>query len=244
MKVSTQDVLSNRYFCDPLGFIHHILPWPTWPALDSAVDSVARNRLTSVATCAFGGDDIIAASLFLWWELTRGPGKVIAVAPTARLAYVLQVTIRKMGRLALDGPRANLPAVLSQANSRAQLAGQFPAPDTLAIGFAAERLDHVTVDLLEAVTSAQGGRVLLVGNPLSTEGPFFDSHMDARERRRWSRHCIDALETPNYTTGRPVFPGVVSKEWVEGRLREWEPNSEERQRRIHGRFVAESDVMA
>ncbi len=66
--------------------------------------------------------------------------------------------------------------------------------------------------------------MLLLGNPLSLTGEFYDSHHG--KSPLYERVSISAYDSPNVQEGRlDALPGLVTPEDVEERRREWGPDS-------------------
>lgn len=87
---------------------------------------------------------------------------------------------------------------------------------------------------------AGGGRMLLSGNPTSTDGEFYDSHHSKKKTpenpRGYYAMTISAEESPNVVAGRTIFPGLAEPDWLEDRRREWGKDSAQYKIHCQGQF--------
>lgn len=88
-----------------------------------------------------------------------------------------------------------------------------------------------------ALMTSEGARVLHIGNPLEP-GTIFHSYFSDP---KFVTHTISAFDTPNVREGREVIPGLVSRQWVEERRREWGEDSPLWYSRVLGEFPASGD---
>ena len=76
----------------------------------------------------------------------------------------------------------------------------------------------------EALKRLNPKKMLLLGNPLSLTGEFYDSHHG--KSPLYERVSISAFDSPNVQEDRlDALPGLVTPEDVEERRREWGPDS-------------------
>ena len=76
----------------------------------------------------------------------------------------------------------------------------------------------------EALKRLNPKKMLLLGNPLSLTGEFYDSHHG--KSPLYERVSISAFDSPNVQEDRlDALPGLVTPENVEERRREWGPDS-------------------
>jgi hypothetical protein len=73
---------------------------------------------------------------------------------------------------------------------------------------------------LEISTLATGDEncILMIGNPTSTSGTFYESH---KKHSDWRKFHISCLDHPNVVKGREIIKGAVTRGWVAKRRKEW-----------------------
>lgn len=96
----------------------------------------------------------------------------------------------------------------------------------------ASSLDHQTMEAIEGLCSAEGSKILMIGNPLRPSGPFYEAFRNPT----WATMHISALESPNVLSGHNLVPGLATREWVEVRRREWGEDSPAWASRVLGQF--------
>lgn len=195
------------------------------------MESVRDNPRTAVRACHGVGKTATAAHLALWFLAVHPGSRVITTAPTfAQVEHLLWVAIR-----------AAIARAHQQGNGR-----QFPKPnrtslemgeDWFALGLSTnepERFQgHHSDNLLlicdeasgveesiylaaDGFLTAEGAKVLLVGNPTKIGGQFHRAF--TQEKARWSQIHISAFDSPNLT-GEKVPPEVsralVTREWID-----------------------------
>lgn len=223
----------TEYANDPVGFCRDILGIDLWEKQVEIMESVRDNPRTSVAACYASGKTFTAACLCLWWIYTRRPAMVITTAPTGRqVKTLLWREIRKLYRKA----KRRLPGRLLQtqlqladdwwgmgfaSDAPNSVAGLHESANVLFIEDEAAGMESEVVEGFEGITASEGSRHLKIGNPICSSGPFFDSHKHPEESKRWFLITIDAEQTPNFREGRPVVPGLVTKDWVEDKRHRW-----------------------
>lgn len=63
------------------------------------------------------------------------------------------------------------------------------------------------------------GKEVLISNPTRLSGFFFDA-FHSKSALYWTRN-VSSLTSPNYITGRSVFPGQATRAWVEEQRQDW-----------------------
>lgn len=82
-------------------------------------------------------------------------------------------------------------------------------------------------EAIQGVCSAAGSKIVLLGNPLRPEGPFYEAFRSPLYRT----HHISSWEAAE--TG---IQGLATREWCQDRLEEWGEESPEYQARVQGEF--------
>lgn len=189
-------------------------------------------------------NSMIASVAASWWIDTHPPGTAIVVstAPTyPQVHAILWEEIRKHHNRA----KANgtpLPGSVTMADNwnlpDGTLAGQGRKPkdgDQHAFQGIHRRFVLVIIDEAcgvpselwtgaEAITTNDGCRILVIGNPDDRDTEFGKSFEDPSVAHMWNRIRIPADVTPNLT-GEPVPPllneVLVSKSWCDDALHRW-----------------------
>jgi phage terminase large subunit len=109
----------------------------------------------------------------------------------------------------------------------------------------------VRADIYESVEGISAGgdvRILLIGNPVTASGPFYD--IFAADAPGWSRFTIDAFDTPNLSglTLEGLLglgdedlevcarPYMVTRRWVRDRYYDWGTDHPAWDARVRGQF--------
>lgn len=222
---------------DPVGFGRHILGVELWICQSEICDLLVANPEVSVRACYASGKTFLAAVLALWWMFTRDTGLVVSTAPTARqveellwaeIAELHANSRRELGgtilsrKARLDGKRRAF-GVVGDAKNKSTKAGYHSKSGKVlflvdeAAGMKASQLEGFRGLLVNPLEC----RSLEIGNPVSTEGPFYEDHVHGRSSK--ILYKISALRTPNVTgTGEDKrrYPGLVSQAYVEKARRE------------------------
>jgi hypothetical protein len=120
----------------------------------------------------------------------------------------------------------------------------------------ADEAPGVRPDIFEAWEGISAGgdvRLLLLGNPVISSGPFFDIFYE--ESPGWDRYTIDAFDSPNlrglslsdllalpeHERDAAVRPYLVDRAWVYARYHEWGVDHALWQSRVRGQFPLQSD---
>lgn len=100
-------------------------------------------------------------------------------------------------------------------------ASGYHARRALVIVDEAQGVEDAILDELDGIV--QGSECVLIysGNPTRTRGRFFQAFQDPD----FEHIVMDCLDHPNVIEGRDVFPGMVSKDWCDKRLRRWGKSS-------------------
>jgi phage terminase large subunit len=254
---------------DPVWFCRTILGHDPWALPERIMQAVAQPRArVAVKSCHGSGKTFSAAEIVLWWTVVMR-GLAITTAPTwHQVERLLWSEVRR----AHAGARFPLGGELLQTEYRI-------GPNNYAVGlstnegvrfqgFHADRvlviLDEapgVAADIYEAiegVLAAGDARMLMLGNPVVSSGPFYDAF--TRDLASWTTFTIDALATPNFTDdlSRPMRldelraltaeelaiaprPYLVTRQWVREKLEQWGEESPLFASRVRGAFPAQSE---
>lgn len=232
----------DRYRNDPHGFIRDVLQWEPWARQTEIIDAVQNNPLVAVRSCNGAGKDAVAAQIALWWVYCRR-GLVLLTGPTER-----QVREIVMGEVTRSFARASeLPGdlyrmalrvgdepmgILAFTSSDSSRLTGFHAPRILACITEGQGVEDFTYEGILSCTTGDDDRILVVGNPLSPSGRFYDISRSPH----WSSIQISAEEHPNVIEGRSVIPGAVTRVFVERIAAEYGRGSNTYRSRVLGEF--------
>lgn len=239
----------------PTAFIRDVLGEALWEKQEDIAEAVWDHRYVAVASCHGIGKSFLAARLIIAWLHCHGEGAVaLSTAPTGRqVQHVLWREVNQAGQ-------RNKDKLLGRI-----LQTQWDiAPDWFAMGFKpndkvtdpvqgfhADKIlividesagvNPVIIDGFRAAMTTEGSRMLLIGNPTSTQGPFFDAFH--RSRERWKKFKIAWTDTPNYLAGTTVMPKLITQQWVDDAIAEYGIDSAYVQSRVFANFVSAEDVL-
>lgn len=234
---SWQRQLIGRGQQDPNWWIRTILGVLLWSKQCEIVDSVARYERTIVPAAFSLGKTFVAACIALWFLFCFRPSKVVCTAATNR-----QIRDLLWSEIRATWHNARYPL-----GGEAPLQQQLRlGPDHYAIGFSprSEIVDAFTgyhspsqlvifdqsAGILESIwqatetlLSGEHCRWLCLGNTAINTGTFADICIPGRNHTfgEWNKIKITALESPNVQTGEVIVPGIVTKRWVDDRLKAW-----------------------
>jgi phage terminase large subunit len=233
-------------------FCREILNVEPWSKQEEIAQSVEDHPKTTVSACYASGKTFIAACLVLYRLFTRRPCLVVTTAPTGRqVKGVLWREIRKIYKRchrALKGRLLQTKLEFSDdwqgfgfsSDGANAVAGLHEAENVFFVVDEAAGIDQETFDGFDGITTGSDSRVLLIGNPICVNGPFFDSHMHPVKKLKYHQINIRAIETPNVLAGKPIIKGLVEKEWVEEKRVLWGENSPAWKTKCLGEFVTVS----
>lgn len=247
---------------DPLFLPDHLLGVQLWAKQQEIIQSVWQHPRTSVRSCHGTGKTFNAATVGTSYLLAHPDSIVITTAPTFR--QVKNAIWREMrgqygrakypigGELAqtqLDlGP--NWYAIGLSTNHPDNFQG-FHAPHILVIVDEAAGVGDPIFEAIDSVLSSAHARLLMIGNPTSLSGRFYDSFSRLKGYNRISISCFD---TPNFiaagitsleqlteeaverSKSLIVNPALITPAWVFDKLQNYGADSQYFQARALGEF--------
>jgi hypothetical protein len=235
---------------NPLRFGDRILGRRRWSRQQDMRLSVERNRTTVVYSANSVGKTYELGSIVVEWLVTHPNCRVICTGPTyeqvrsglwqeVRKAYhgaKLRLSERAPGTDSWSIADGWDAAVVSVDNISA-LQGRRGRQVLIIVDEAQGVADYGYWDALYSLMTAVESRMVVSGNPLYTSGKLFDLSADP------TAHVIqiDGFDHPNVVEGREVFPGAITREWIEERRLLWGENSPQWDARVRGRFPSTSD---
>ena len=219
----------TRYANDPVGFVTDVLGDAGAPYSKQAemLDALVHHRRVSVVGANGSGKDWAAGRAVLWWLETRPESKALTLGPTQR--QVDEVVWQEMREAYAAAADVLSGRMLKSAYriDEGRFALGFSTNNALNIqGFHSEELLVVVTEAhampqsqMDAIKRLQPNRLLLVGNALSRDGEFYDSHH--AKRRLYHRIAISAFDTPNFTGEDGGRRGMITPEDVEELAMDW-----------------------
>ena len=223
----TEDL--TRYADDPVGFVRDVLGEAGMPYSKQVemLEAVVEHRRVSVVGANSSGKDWTAARAVLWWMETRPEAKAVVTGPTQRqveeivwqeMREAYTVAEERLGgkmlasKYRIDEKRF---AIGFSTNKACNIQG-FHSPNLLVVVTEAHAVPQ---DQIDAIKRLHPKRLLLVGNAMSLDGEFYESHHS--RRARYHRIKISAYDTPNFTGERDGLPGLVTPEDAEELALDW-----------------------
>ena len=219
----------TRYRDDPVGFVRDVLGEAGMPYSKQVemLEAVVVHRRVSVVGANGSGKDWAAARTVLWWLETRPEATVLVTGPTQR--QVEEIVWQQMrlahaaGEKRLSGKMFTAKyriddkrfAIGFSTNKACNIQG-FHSPELLVIVTEAHAMPQSQMD---AIKRLHPNRLLLVGNAMSLDGEFYESHHS--KRARYHRIRISAYDTPNFTGESGGVPGMITPEDAEELALDW-----------------------
>ncbi len=213
----------TQYANDPVGFVTDVLGDAGAPYSKQAemLEALVHERRVSVVGANGSGKDWAAARAVLWWLETRPEAKALTLGPTQRqVEEIVWQEMREAYAAAADVLNGRMLKSAYRIDEQRFALG-FSTNNALNIqGFHSDQLLVVVTEAhampqlhMDAIKRLQPDRLLLVGNALSRDGEFYDSHH--AKRRLYHRISISAFDTPNFTGEDGGRRGMITPEYVE-----------------------------
>lgn len=219
----------SRWRGDPVGFSREALGVRWWARQEEIALAVRDCPEVAVEAAHSLGKTFGAGSIVLWWMMIWEDAKVITTATTYyQVVDLLWREIRQQfGKAKLRLPGEIFRSRLEMGPERFAV-GISPREDInspeASYRFAGYHSEHLLIVLdeaagvrpdiwaaLDALAIGEGNRKLAIGNPLFSEGPFWEAcHGSGKQ---WKTIRISCLDSPNLTGGG-LIPGLVGPEWV------------------------------
>lgn len=247
---------------DPVQFTESMLNHRIWSRQQEILRSVATFPRTAVKACHASGKTFIAAAAVLWWITTHREAIAVTTAPTwTQVERILWSEIRRMVSCArINYPKPATTSLHLDANRYA--IGLATNEGVRFQGFhgnvliVLDEAPGVLPEIYEAIEGIRAGgdvRVLALGNPLISSGPFFDAFSSNREG--WNLITISAFDTPNLEgltledllrlpeadLDQNPCPYLTTRRWVKEKYTEWGTGHPLWEARVLGNFPTQSD---
>ncbi len=261
--------LAQKMQNDPVWFVIEILGTRPWKKQIDIISAVRDNPRTAVRSCHGAGKSFIAGQVILWFLYSFYPSIVLSTAPTWRQVEKLiwkevRASYRRSkvplgGNLLPKRPEIQIIqdewyAVGLSTNEPDRFQG-FHEENILVVVDEAAGVPEEIFEAIEGVLTSEHARLLLLGNPTSVGGTFYN----AFRTPGWENISISAFDTPNFTafgiaeddiinetweskiTNSLPNPKLITPAWVADKYRRWGPNSPAYQARVLGQFPSEGE---
>lgn len=232
---------------DPVYFAEKVLGVRLWGKQREILESVRDNPNTITVSCNAGGKSFVSAVLVIWFLVTHKDSIVLTTAPTWRqVTSVLWAEISKLYQ------QAKIPIGGELTNGKLTLGPKWFAlglPSSEEVRFQGYHAEHILIVFDEAAgiephiytaaagnLTSQNSRWLLIGNPTSPTGMFYEYSNNPN----WHRIHISAFDSP--AIAEPdKYPYLVNQKWIMEREAEWGKSSPMYISRVLGEFPVESE---
>lgn len=248
---------------DPIYFVDEFTNDLPWHMQTGIIRSTFRNKVTSVRSCHGAGKSWIGAKTALAFLTAYTDSYAITTAPTFRqveniLWRQIRATYNKskmpIGGRMYASPRLDLgdewfAIGLSTKDPDALQGLHPPSGHILVIVDEAAGIPEPIWVAIEAILASTGGRLLMIGNPTTLAGYFYDSHHRHKGVERFHISCFD---TPNFTNNgirnladlqrvdltklEILAPHLITPDWVLDKVAKWGVDSPMFQARCLGTF--------
>jgi len=222
------------YRTDPTAYAAEVLK-VTWWLRQMEIALAVRDHQLVLVQAPFGvGKTHVAAGLTNWWFDTQDGSVVLTTAPT--FPQVRDLLWRQVRSQRKTKPDADTVQIVDPDNPLHYAIGRSPQrrAGTDDLGSQAFQGTHAKKLLVifdeaagvgpdrwataESLIVGSDNKMLVIGNPIVTSGPFFTAARDGR----WHVIRISGLEHPNIAAGLAgepePFPGAVSLNWLMDKL--------------------------
>lgn len=254
----------------PVWFTSNVLGNKLWSKQQEIIKSVRDNKVTTVRSCHGIGKSFIAARTALWYLQTHPNSIVITTAPTFR--QVEQILWREMrtafnsSKFKLDGKMLKTSLEFSEEWFAMGISTDEPdrfqgfhahSGDILVVVDEAAGVKEDVFIGVDSILSSEGAKLLMIANPTSLTGSFYNSHHKDTGAHKIHVSCFD---TPNFTNNgirnlndlmtmnmedvEIVAPYLIAPSWVKDKVVKWGVESPMFQARCLGNFgTAESNTL-
>lgn len=236
----------RRMMLDPVWKAKNLFGFHPWSKQAEILQSVRKNKRTAVRSSHGIGKTATAACVVLDF-MTEGPCRVITTAPTwSQVEQLLWREIAQRHNNIQGGFGTLYKTMLEVDKNWVAMGLSTDTPERfqghhhdrlLLVVDEASGVDEAIYEASMGYLTAEGARVLLIGNPTRTAGTFYRAF---KPDSGWNRIHVSAFDTPAFT-GEHVPPDVmralVTKEWVADAKQQWGEDSSAYKIRVLGEFA-------
>ncbi len=246
---------SRKSVKDPVTFVEHWLGEKPWAKQRKILKALKENRQVAVRSCNASGKTYTAALATIWWLMAHEEALVITTAPSERqVQNTLWREIREVyernkeligGKLTRNRLElSNKRFAYGFATNTAERFQGFHNENVLIIVDEASGVREFVYEAILGLMTSRNSKVLLIGNPSSLAGTFYDAFH--KNRKHWKTIHIAATDTPNIKDdlepGDPRYiRGGATGEWMQSILEIKGETSASYQIRVLGEFPDEAD---
>lgn len=256
-KLSINGLDLARYKQDPVGFGVEVFGEFYTPDQIRVMESVRDYPITIAESANATGKTHCSARIALWWYLTRDYAQVYTAAapPLENLIRLMWGEINALttrfeksvfadikvnflnissapgSPRAFNDPKSFITGVpIPMSGSSAQREAKFSGKHAKHLLFILDEGDAIPYEVYKGIESCLSGgigRLLVMYNPRSDEGPIADMKSRGVQVVR-----LSAFDHPNVITGEDRYPGAVTRNKTLHRINKWtipadEPGNEE-----------------
>ena len=228
----------------PVEFAEKVLGTRLWPMQEEILNSIVSSRRVCVRGCHSSGKTYLAACAILWFAARYADSRVLVVGPGWMIVksvlwqQIHSLLAGALVRLPLDVRnlteiRLNRSLILGISTNDPQRLQGHHARHIFVVVDESPAIPAEYFAPLEGLLSGGDARILLLGNPVSTGGFFFDAFN--RNRHTWRCFSISAFSSPNLAgldidsllalpddeLDRNPWPFLATRRWVRERHSEW-----------------------
>lgn len=246
---------NSKYPKDPVEFMRDYLGIRLWGKQEEVVYAIWENRYVSVASCHAIGKSFTTAAILITFLHCFENSIVLSTAPTGRqVEHVLWRNVRAIWRRARKPLLGNKPLTtrydiaedwyamgFKPTDQETDPLQGFHAENLLAIIDEAAGAPATIIDGMMAALTSEGAHMLMIGNPTSTSGPFYDSHH--AKAAEFKTFKVAWPDTPNFQAGQTILPYLITQQWVDEVTKRYGEQSAYVQSRVYANWVSSEDVL-
>jgi hypothetical protein len=225
-------------------------PRVLWDKQIEILEAVADHRRVSVASGHKVSKSHTAALIALWFYGCFPRARVCITCVTGRqvdaIVWREVRMLRARAKERIPGRMHQLARSGFHSDDFREIVG-FTARETEGVAgvsganllYIPDEASGIPDEIFEAIEGnrAGGGRVVMFSNPTRTEGEFFASHHDKKDKGFYRCLRISSEDSPNVRARRELIPGLASLEYIQEKREEWGEDSPLYKVRIKGEFV-------
>jgi phage terminase large subunit len=238
---------------DPVAFARDTFGFHAWSKQREILEGLRDHDKVAVRSSHGIGKTATAAQAVLWFLASFPNSRVISTAPTwTQVEQLLWRAIRgQVARAHEHGLGEMFPTphttklemgpewfAIGQSTDQPERFQGHHADHLLLVVDEASGVAETIFEAAEGFLTAEGAKVLLIGNPTQLGGQF--NRAFTSERERWHQVHVSTFDTPNYT-GETVPPDVARAlpraGWAEEMADAWGEDSPVYQVRVLGNFA-------
>jgi phage terminase large subunit len=248
-EISPEESLQLFTHCreNPIYFLTDVLGVVPWEKQEEIIESVRDNDNTAVASGHGVGKTFISACTTLWFLLCHDQSRVITTAPTNRqvesILWAEIWSLYKNARVPLGGRLLKTSLNIEEKWFALGLSTDDPdrfqghhAKHLLLVMDEAPGVDPKIYEAAQGILTQAHSKALLIGNPTSASGPFFDCF----KSKLWNTFHISCYDSPAIRDPEG-FPSLTTQKWIDERKEHWGENSPMFQSRVLGEFPIEGE---